>query len=277
MNGPGINHRVSPISSPSDTRHHQGGINRLILIPKISPSPEPLITINSRLLLSIGLFKGEFRHFYCWNNFKISFYNPPSEVYEIHENKRLQVPVGILGLLNTDCALNAFLAPGFIRNQWQEKYTVCSHSKASRFPFCNFGAIWQQLTTFGNPIIYQDHKMNAIFGFWWRNIIIITLSSLQIQKLRTTAGHSNFKKQISIVKWTPRWERKIVLHRISIVFQCLSLQKAEAQLAYELQAAKIQQGIKQEELQIQVFKSFRFPSLVFKFSRPFSAVNLNSF
>ena len=98
------------------------------------------------------------------------------------------------------------LAPGFIRNQWQEKYTVCSHSKASRFPFCNFGAIWQQLTTFGNPIIYQDHKMNAILGFCWRNII--TLSSLQIQKLRTTAGHSNFKKQISIVKWTPRWERK---------------------------------------------------------------------
>ena len=64
------------------------------------------------------------------------------------------------------------LAPGFIRNQWQEKYTVCSHSKASRFPFCNFGAIWQQLTTFGNPIIYQDHKMNAILGFCWRNIII---------------------------------------------------------------------------------------------------------
>ena len=30
------------------------------------------------------------------------------------------------------------------------------------------------------------------------------------------------------------------------------LQKAEAQLAYELQAAKIQQRIKQEELQIQV-------------------------
>ena len=171
--------------------------------------------------------------------------------------------------------MHFWLPPGFIRNQWQEKYTMCSHSKASRFPFCNFGAIWQQLTTFGNPIIYQDHKMNVILRFWWRNII--TLSSFQIQKLRTTAGHSNFKKQISIVKWTPRWERKIVVHRISIVFQCLSLQKAEAQLAYELQAAKIQQGIKQEELQIQVFKSFRFPSLVFKFSRPFSAVNLNSF
>ena len=31
-------------------------------------------------------------------------------------------------------------------------------------------------------------------------------------------------------------------------------QKAEAQLAYELQAAKIQQRIKQEELQIQVKK-----------------------
>ena len=39
-----------------------------------------------------------------------------------------------------------------------------------------------------------------------------------------------------------------------ITYRLLSivLQKAEAQLAYELQAAKIQQRIKQEELQIQV-------------------------
>ena len=40
---------------------------------------------------------------------------------------------------------------------------------------------------------------------------------------------------------------KCSYHLSSIV-----LQKAEAQLAYELQAAKIQQRIKQEELQIQV-------------------------
>ena len=33
------------------------------------------------------------------------------------------------------------------------------------------------------------------------------------------------------------------------------LQKAEAQLAYELQAAKIQQRIRQEEIQIQVLSS----------------------
>ena len=32
----------------------------------------------------------------------------------------------------------------------------------------------------------------------------------------------------------------------------ISFQKAEAQLAYELQAAKIQQRIRQEEIQIQV-------------------------
>ena len=60
------------------------------------------------------------------------------------------------------------------------------------------------------------------------------------------------------------------------VFNCLSLQKAEAQLAYELQAAKIQQGIKQEELQIQVFSlSFHLQS----FNRSFilSIINLNSF
>ena len=34
--------------------------------------------------------------------------------------------------------------------------------------------------------------------------------------------------------------------------------KAEAQLAYELQAAKIQQRIKQEELQIQVSRDWTF-------------------
>ena len=34
--------------------------------------------------------------------------------------------------------------------------------------------------------------------------------------------------------------------------QIFFLQKAEAQLAYELQAAKIQQRIRQEEIQIQV-------------------------
>ena len=33
-------------------------------------------------------------------------------------------------------------------------------------------------------------------------------------------------------------------------------QKAEAQLAYELQAAKIQQRIRQEEIQIQVSDTF---------------------
>ena len=112
VNGPDINHLVSPISSPSDTRHHQGGINRLILIPKVSPSPEPLITINSRLLLSIRLSKENLDTFIVKSNFKISF-------YKIQANKRLQVPVGILGLLNTDCALNAFLAPGF----YQESVT----------------------------------------------------------------------------------------------------------------------------------------------------------
>ena len=36
----------------------------------------------------------------------------------------------------------------------------------------------------------------------------------------------------------------------------LYLQKAEAQLAYELQAAKIQQRIRNEEIQIQVILSF---------------------
>ena len=69
------------------------------------------------------------------------------------------------------------------------------------------------------------------------------------------------------------------MHKVQVELKCLSLQKAEAQLAYELQAAKIQQGIKQEELQIQVFKSFKsFPSLVFKFILSFfSSINLNSF
>ena len=68
------------------------------------------------------------------------------------------------------------------------------------------------------------------------------------------------------------------MHKVRVELKCLSLQKAEAQLAYELQAAKIQQGIKQEELQIQVFKSFKFPSLVFKFILSFfSTINLNSF
>ena len=56
------------------------------------------------------------------------------------------------------------------------------------------------------------------------------------------------------------------MHKVQVEIKCLSFQKAEAQLAYELQAAKIQQGIKQEELQIQVFNSFKFPSLVFKFT-----------
>ena len=68
------------------------------------------------------------------------------------------------------------------------------------------------------------------------------------------------------------------MHKVQVELKCLSLQKAEAQLAYELQAAKIQQGIKQEELQIQVFESFKFPSLVFKFILSFfSTINLNSF
>lgn len=108
VNGPDINHRVSPISSPSDTRHHQGGIKRLILIPKLSPSPEPLITINSRLLLSTGLSKENLDTFIVRIILKGAFY----EIHYNNENKRLQVPVGILGLLNTDCALNAFLAHG---------------------------------------------------------------------------------------------------------------------------------------------------------------------
>ena len=42
-------------------------------------------------------------------------------------------------------------------------------------------------------------------------------------------------------------ERSFVLHPFVLLFQ-----KAEAQLAYELQAAKIQQKIRNEEIQIQV-------------------------
>ena len=64
----GINHHASPISSPSDIQHHQGGIKRLSLIPKVLLNPKPLITINSRLLLSIRLkkhFKRKFWIFYC--------------------------------------------------------------------------------------------------------------------------------------------------------------------------------------------------------------------
>ena len=37
-----------------------------------------------------------------------------------------------------------------------------------------------------------------------------------------------------------------------IFIRAMQLQKAEAQLAYELQAAKIQQRIRNEEIQIQV-------------------------
>ena len=80
------------------------------------------------------------------------------------------------------------------------------------------------------------------------------------------------------MKWTRRYEHNKNVHKVQVEIKCLSFQKAEAQLAYELQAAKIQQGIKQEELQIQVFNSFKFPSLVFKFTLScFSSKNLNSY
>ena len=76
---------------------------------------------------------------------------------------------------------------------------------------------------------------------------------------------ANFDSEVNTAVREPK-----IWHKIPDKFKfCLSLQKAEAQLAYELQAAKIQQGIKQEELQIQVFKSFKFPSLVFNFTRSF--------
>ena len=41
-------------------------------------------------------------------------------------------------------------------------------------------------------------------------------------------------------------------------FSFFFFQKAEAQLAYELQAAKIQQKIRNEEIQIQVWKQHSF-------------------
>ena len=54
---------------------------------------------------------------------------------------------------------------------------------------------------------------------------------------------ANFDSEVNTAVWNT-WFWKWILNE--------SLQKAEAQLAYELQAAKIQQRIKQEELQIQV-------------------------
>ena len=81
----------------------------------------------------------------------------------------------------------------------------------------------------------------------------------QTQRLRTTAAVSSCRKLTLTWKWTLRWVQTLFSvagcwgfnpnRTPALTFQ---FQKAEAQLAYELQAAKIQQRIRQEEIQIQV-------------------------
>ena len=60
-------------------------------------------------------------------------------------------------------------------------------------------------------------------------------------------------KNLSLL-WVYEHVQKKFAHHPSLNFTFFFFQKAEAQLAYELQAAKINQKIRNEEIQIQVKK-----------------------
>ena len=63
---------------------------------------------------------------------------------------------------------------------------------------------------------------------------------------------ANFDREVNTAVSNATWSRVKVWRKKITKNPLFSLQKAEAQLAYELQAAKIQQKIRNEEIQIQV-------------------------